>query len=359
VPKQEDRLEKSLIAPSATIGQALRSMSESGSRLVFVTGESRSLLGILTDGDVRRWIVDGRSLDEPVSSAMNVSPLTMPSGASHDDAREIMVERRIDCVPLVDAGGHITGAIWWVDLFETPRTVHAQLGLPVVIMAGGQGTRLAPLTTVLPKPLMPIGDKTILELIMERFAHYGCEPFYLSVNYKANLVRAYVADLDLSYSVDFIEESRPLGTAGSLALLRDRLSSTFFLTNCDITVDADYGDIVEFHKARGNRITLVASAKHYTIPYGVCEIGEGGALVAMREKPEYDFLVSTGFYVVEPSVLDDINDDVFSHMTDVINQYLVRGEKVGVYPVPEHSWVDIGEVEALRETLQRFGVGQG
>jgi len=268
-----------------------------------------------------------------------------------------MVSRRIECVPLVDAAGTVVDAVWWIDLFEAPRAEHQRLGLPVVIMAGGQGTRLAPLTTILPKPLMPVGDQTILELIMGRFAEYGCEEFYLSVNYKANLIRAYLADLDLAYKVDYIEESRPLGTAGSLGLLKDRLHSTFFLTNCDIAVDADYADIVDFHRSRENRITLVASAKHYTVPYGVCETAGGGALARMREKPEFDFLVSTGFYVVEPSVLADIEDDAFSHMTDVINRYLDRGEKVGVYPVPEHSWIDIGEVETLRDTLQRFSVG--
>jgi NDP-sugar pyrophosphorylase family protein len=122
-------------------------------------------------------------------------------------------------------------------------------------------------------------------------------------------------------------------------------------------VDADYGDIVRFHREHENRVTIVASAKHFTIPYGVCETSAGGALRAMREKPEFDFLVSTGFYVVEPSVLGDVADDEFAHMTDVINRYLDEGERVGVYPVPEDSWIDIGEVEALRETLTRFGVG--
>ena len=332
-------------------------MSASAARIAFVVDDSRRLLGVLTDGDVRRWIIDGRSLDEPVSLAMNPEPITLPEGATREEARDLMVDKRIECVPLLDAAGRVVDATWWLDLFETPRVERARLALPVVVMAGGEGTRLAPLTTVLPKPLMPVGDQTILELIMERFAEYGCEQFYLSVNYKANLIRAYLADRELPYSVDYVEEPRPLGTAGSLGLLRDRLKSTFFLTNCDITVDADYADIVEFHRASSNRITLVASAKHYTVPYGVCEIAEGGALAAMREKPEFDFLVSTGFYVVEPSVLDDIEDDAHSHMTDVINRYLERGERVGVYPVSEHAWVDIGEVEALRETLQRFGTG--
>ena len=355
--EQSDRLEKALVGPDATIGQALRSMGASGARIAFVVDTSRVLLGVMTDGDVRRWLIDGRSLDERVASAMNASPLTLAEGSPLDAARELMVGHHVDCIPLVDTSGHLTGAVWWIDLFATPRVERRHVGLPVVIMAGGQGTRLAPLTTILPKPLMPVGDKTILELIMSRFAGFGCEEFHLSVNYKANLIKAYLADIELPYRLDYVEELRPLGTAGSLGLLKDRLHSTFFLTNCDIAVDADYADIVDFHRARANRITLVASAKHYTVPYGVCETGEGGTLVGIREKPELDFLVSTGFYVVEPTVLEDIEDDAFSHMTDVINRYLERGDRVGVYPVPEHSWIDIGEIEALKDTLQRFGVG--
>jgi NDP-sugar pyrophosphorylase family protein len=288
---------------------------------------------------------------------MNSSPLTLPEGTPPESAREHMVGRRLECIPLVEPSGRLTGAIWWVDLFEAaPRLARRAVGLPVVIMAGGQGTRLAPLTTVLPKPLMPVGDTTILEFIMRHFADFGCEEFYLSVNYKANLIKAYLADIELPYHVEYVEEERPLGTAGSLSLLRDRLQSAFFLTNCDISVDADYADIVDFHRARGDKITLVASAKHYTVPYGVCETAGGGTLVGIREKPELDFLVSTGFYVVEPEVLAEVQDGVFAHMTDIISTYLGRGDRVGVYPVPEHSWIDIGEVETLKETLQRFGV---
>jgi dTDP-glucose pyrophosphorylase len=354
---RDERLKRTLLGPDATLGQALRAMSDSAARIVFVVEGERRLLGVLTDGDVRRWIIDGRSLDEPVSAAMNASPVTLPAGSALDDARELIVERRIECVPLLHEDGTLADAVWWLDLFETPRIEREHLGMPVAIMAGGQGSRLAPLTTILPKPLMPVGEKTILELIMERFADYGCDRFYVSVNYKANLIRAYVADIELPYRIEFVEESRPLGTAGSLSLLRDAIDSTFFLTNCDIAVDADYGDIVRFHRERENRVTIVASAKHFTIPYGVCETSAGGALRAMREKPEFDFLVSTGFYVVEPSVLGDVADDEFAHMTDVINRYLDEGERVGVYPVPEDSWIDIGEVEALRETLTRFGVG--
>ncbi len=353
--RPEERLDRVVVGPDATVGAALKVMDASGDRIVLIADADRTLLGVMTDGDVRRFILAARSLDEPVVAAMNPSPMTLPESSGADAARELMVSRRIECVPTVDEAGKLTGAIWWIDLFEEHPAPPEPLGLPVVIMAGGSGTRLSPYTNILPKPLMPVGERTILELIMERFAAYECDPFYLSVNYKAELIRAYLADVDVPWRVEYVYEDRPLGTAGSLGLLKDRITSTFLLTNCDIVVEADYADIVDYHRQTGNLITIVASMRHLTIPYGVCETAEGGALVRITEKPEFDHLVSTGFYVMEPEVLAGISGDTFVHVTQIINDYLSRGLRVGVYPVSERSWFDIGEMGSLQDTLSRFG----
>jgi len=355
--RSEERLNRVVVSPHTTVGAALKVMDESGDRIVLVADAERVLLGLITDGDVRRFILAARSLDEPVTAAMNDHPVTLSAHSTPEDAREVMVSRRIECVPLLDGAGRLTDAVWWLDLFETPESEPEHVGLPVVVMAGGAGTRLSPYTNILPKPLMPIGERTILELIMDRFGAHGCGPFYLSVNYKAELIRAYLADVDVPWQVEYVHETRPLGTAGSLSLLRDRISTTFFLTNCDIVVDADYADILKHHRESGNRITLVASMRHFAVPYGVCETAEGGALVRITEKPQFDFLVSTGFYVIESDVLADIEDDAFVHVTDIINGYLERGERVGVYPVSARSWVDIGEMDSLHDSLERLGQG--
>jgi len=170
-------------------------------------------------------------------------------------------------------------------------------------MAGGEGTRLYPFTKILPKPLVPIGDKPILEIIINRFYEYGCTNFNLSVNYKSNIIKAYFSDFKHNYKINYIHEKKPLGTAGSLHILQNRIRKTFFVSNCDILIDADYADILKFHKQSKNKITLVTSMKHFTIPYGICEIGDGGALKNINEKPEQDLLVNTGLYVLEPEVL--------------------------------------------------------
>lgn len=355
----DERIAKVLVAPDASIRAALQVLDASAMRIALIAGEDMRLVGVLTDGDVRRWILSGNGLDEPVTSAMNASPVTASAATPSAEVEAMMVARGIDFVPVIDDAGVVVSALRWTDLVsgdERP-VVRGTLGLPVVIMAGGQGSRLAPFTKILPKPLVPVGEKPIVEVIMDRFAAFGCTEFSLSVNYQANLIRAYFADADLPYGIDFVNEDKPLGTGGSLSLMREKLgASTFFVTNCDILVEADYADVVRFHRESGNKVTLVASMKHVTVPYGVCEIAEGGALTGITEKPEFDFLVSTGFYVLEPSVLADVPDDEFYHLTDLINDYLARGEKVGVYPISEKSWFDIGQLEELKATLAHFGV---
>ena len=203
---------------------------------------------------------------------------------------------------------------------------------------------------------MPIGEKPIIELIIDKFAEYGCKEFYLSVNYKANLIKAYFSDLEHNYRVNYIQEVKPLGTAGSLHLLKDKIKDTFYVSNCDILIEADYAGILKFHKDNKNKITLVSSMKHHTIPYGVIEISNDGILKGIKEKPEYDFLANTGMYVLESETLRDIPKNKFYHITDLINDYMKKGEKIGVYPISEKSWLDMGQWEELQNMLKKFGV---
>jgi dTDP-glucose pyrophosphorylase len=351
----DDRLSGLLVGPEITIREALQTLDASAMRLVLVVDASHHLLGVLSDGDVRRWILAGHGLEKRAGVAMNTDPVVVGETASRSEIEELMVSRRIDLIPVVDSSGVVVRVVSWTDLFEEPHAEREQLGMPVVIMAGGKGTRLAPFTSILPKPLVPLNDKPIVEHIMERFAAYGCEEFLMSVNYKANLIKAYLEDEDLPWRLSFVEEPQPLGTGGSLSLMRDRLTEPFFVTNCDVLVEADYADIVRFHRESGDLITVVASMKHMTVPYGVCEIQDGGRLASIVEKPDFDFLVSTGFYVLSPEVLADVPDGRFFHLTELIDTYLADGRRVGVYPVSEGSWLDIGQIEELRETLARFG----
>ena len=243
------------------------------------------------------------------------------------------------------------------DNLEDKKRYSNQLeDIPVVIMAGGKGTRLHPYTKVLPKPLIPIGEQTILEHIMERFARFGCNNFYLTVNYKKNMIKAYLEDKREEVQINFVEEENFLGTAGSLYLLKKQLKRTFILSNCDILVEADYVDIINYHKTNGYKITMVTSLKNYTIPYGVIKVADGGSISQIVEKPEYNFQVNTGFYVLEPEVIEEIPENEFFHITDLINEYVEKGEKVGVYPVTGNSWLDMGELKEMEAMIHRLKI---
>lgn len=350
------RLKKVLIKHSCTIKHALKQMDAMGEKTLLVVDDLNRLLGTVTDGDIRGWILNSKSLAKSVSAVMNRSPHALKSGYSLQEANALMLENEIECLPVLDDGKKIISAVWWTELFKNEQKIVKILKLPVVIMAGGEGSRLAPFTKILPKPLMPIGEKPIIELIINRFVVYGCKDFYLSLNYKSNIVKAYFRDFKPKYKISYIQENKPLGTAGSLHFLEGRIHKTFFLSNCDIFIEADYADILKFHNQGKNKITIVSSMKNFMIPYGVCEIKNGGVLGSLREKPEYDFQVNTGMYVLDPTVLKDIPKNRFYNMTDLINDYLEKEEKIGVYPISEKSWFDVGQFDALQEMLKKFGV---
>lgn len=351
-----ERLKKVLIKPNHVIKQALRQMDAMGEKTLLVVDEQNTLLGTVTDGDIRRWILKGKSLTESVSNVMNSKPISLNHNFEQEAARQLMVKKTLECLPVVDGNKKVISAVWWVDLFENKSKKLKALKAPVVVMAGGEGARLTPFTKIIPKPLMPIGDKPIIEIIIGRFVDYGCNDFYLSVNYKSSIIKAYFNDLEHQYNITYIEEEKPLGTAGSLYFLKDQIKKTFFLSNCDILIEADYADIFKFHQQKKNKITLVSSMKNFTVPYGVCEIENGGILKGIREKPEFDFFVNTGMYILDYGVLKDIPKNKFYNMTDLISDYLKKGERIGVYPVSEKSWVDIGQFEVLQEMLKKFEV---
>jgi NDP-sugar pyrophosphorylase family protein len=229
------------------------------------------------------------------------------------------------------------------------------MNVPVVIMAGGKGTRLYPYTQILPKPLIPIGEKTITELIMDHFEAFGCKHFDMIVNYKKNFIKSFFIDNEQKRNVDFIEEPQYLGTGGGLKLLEGKYEASFFVTNCDIIVEEDYSEIMKYHKSENNVITIVSAMKNVTIPYGTIEVSDTGQVIKLNEKPNFSFLTNTGFYVLEPHFLDMIPHNTFIHITDVIQRCINMGEKVGVYPISENAWMDMGQLEELEKMREKIG----
>jgi len=337
-----------------SIKKAIKKLDKTGKKILLIV-EDRKLIGVLTDGDIRRWILKNGNLQESVSCIMNTSPKYIYE-RDINNAKQILMEKRVEAMPVLNSNKEVTDIVFWNDNFEGKFNYYNKLKTPVVIMAGGRGTRLEPYTKILPKPLIPIGDTPIVERIINRFAEYGCDKFYMTVNYKKNMIKAYFSESNRAYEIDYIEEGRPLGTAGSLSLLKGELKETFFVSNCDILIDANYSDIFKHHKENKNKITLVTSLKHYVIPYGVIEIAATSEVQNMIEKPEYDYLVNTGMYVLEPDVLKHVPENTFFHITDLINYYIQNGKKIGVYPVSDKEWLDMGEFKEMENMIGRLGL---
>ena len=349
-------MEQLLINREDSVLASMKKLDVNKHKILFVIDESKSLIGSLTDGDIRRWILSGKELSEQVCHVCHKAPLFVYEGYSNQEIKELMVTKNIECIPVLSLNKTIIDILFWADIFQDNKAEKPkkQINYPVVIMAGGFGTRLAPFTTILPKPLIPIGNKSIVEHIIDRFLPYGIDTFYLTVNHKSKIIKSYFEDVLKDYSIKLVEENKPLGTAGSLKLVKDEIDEIFIVTNCDIIIHADYSEIIDFHINSGNDITLVSSMMHYKIPYGICEIDKGGTLIEIREKPEYNFLISTGMYILNRKILEYIPDNQFFHITHLIEEVKKQRGLVGVFPISEKSWNDTGEWDEYSKTVKRL-----
>lgn len=352
------RIRKLLINKNISIRQAMKQMGEGAEKILFVVSGKSELVGSLTDGDIREWILADGSLSETVEKVFNKNPVYVKKEHYIDEVKKIMIEKKLEWIPLVDDSNMVQDVYLWEDIFsDGSRIEKKKINIPVVIMAGGKGARLDPFTRILPKPLVPIGEKPVVEIIMDNFYEAGCKDFHLVLGYKGEMIKSYFDNTPLSYKIKYIWEKDPLGTIGGLKLLPQDMPDTFFVSNCDIIIKADYSDIYDFHIRNNYQITLVGSMKHFTIPYGIIEIGDRGELKGMIEKPEYDFLVNTGMYLVQKDILNIIQNNKMLHLTDLVK--LVKENKkgeVGVYPVNEQSWFDIGQWEKYRETVKKINI---
>ena len=332
------------ISCQATILEALKMMDDTYKRLLLVFDDEK-FINVLSIGDIQRAIIRNQSMDTTLNKILRKETRLSYEHESFSEIKKRMLKYRAECMPVLDDKGNLKDVYFWEDIFPVEeRRIKRNLQLPVVIMAGGKGTRLKPITNVLPKPLIPIGEKTIIEEIMNLFLNVGCDKFFISVNYKADMIKHYFQTLNnQKYTIEYFEEEKPLGTAGSLYLLKQKINQTFLISNCDIIIEEDYGEIFNYHKENQNELTIVAALKHYPIPYGIIETGDNGILYSLTEKPELTFKINSGMYILEPHLINEIPENTFFHITDLIDKVKNRGGKVGVFPVSENSWKDIGD----------------
>lgn len=338
------------IDKNQSVREAMKQLDRTKPQILFIVDGNR-LKASLTDGDIRRYLLNGGQLDDAVGKAGNCNP-KIANSVLH--AKELYHTVDYVAIPIVDQDD-ILEEIYFGNSSRCLKL--ANIDLPVVINAGGKGTRLEPYTKILPKPLIPVGEIPIIEHIMQQFGQYACDKFHIIVNYKKELMKAYFVESDNKYDVEWYDETKPLGTGGGLCYLKGKLDKTFFFTNCDNLLLSNYDSIIRFHRENQNVITMVCAYKNFTIPYGVINMGINGTIESMEEKPEYSFLTNTGIYIVEPCVLEEIGFEEYIGFPDVIERVRNKGMKVAIYPVSENDWLDMGqmsELEKMRERLEKM-----
>lgn len=347
-----ERLEDFIGKETINMVEALKKIDKNARGVLFIVDENEKLVGALSDGDIRRWLIKTGDLNSQVHMVMNKKPKYLKMDKI-EKAKARLKKFFITAIPIVDDEMRIVDIIDDKGMEENEYRDKLK-DVPVVMMAGGKGTRLYPYTQILPKPLIPVGEKPIAEHIIDSFCKYGCNEFHLIVNHKKNMIKAYFNEINKEYNVFYADEDKPLGTGGGISLLKGKIDKTFILTNCDILIEEDYSKMYAYHKEHGNLITMICSLKNFSIPYGVINLAENGTIGSMEEKPTFSFFTNTGCYIVEPEVIEDMPEDTVIGFPDIIEKYRKEGKNVGVYPIGENAWMDMGQVEELEKMRERL-----
>jgi dTDP-glucose pyrophosphorylase len=330
--------ERILIGPKVPLREALEKIDQAGTRMVLVVDEARRLLGSLSDGDVRRGLLRGLTLADPVSSAMHVGPRTADAGEGRSAILARMRKLGVYQMPIVGSDNVVVGMETVDDLLATPER-----GNPVVIMAGGRGLRLAELTHETPKPMLKVGSRPLLETIVTNLAMQGFSKIHLAVNYKAEQIERHFGDgSDFNVKISYLREERPMGTAGALSLLPDVPNEPLIVTNADLLTREDFGHMVDRHVEANAHGTMAVRNYEMQVPFGVVREGEAG-IEAIEEKPVQRFVVSAGMYVLSPVVLDLIPRQQATDMPAVFERMMKHGLQTRCHHIDGY-WLDIGRM---------------
>jgi len=334
-------LETLIVGPTATMFDAVQAIANGAKQIALVVNTERKLLGTVTDGDVRRALLRGLELSTPVTDVMNPNPHT---ATVDDDGAEVMTRElklMIHNVPVLDESGRLIGMFT-----DDDRLFPAEQTTPVILMAGGKGVRLHPLTLNMPKPMLKIGDMPILEIIIRNLKAQGFRKIFISVNYLADIIEDYIKDGSwLGVEVEYLHEDQPLGTAGAMAQLRDQLTEPFLVMNSDLLTKTDFRHLIRSHKKSGAVATLGVREYNFQIPYGVVNV-TGDEVDSISEKPVHRSLVSAGIYALSPEALQLTEVGEYCDMPTLLDRIREDNGKVAAFPIHE-SWLDIGRHEDL------------
>ncbi len=350
-------LKNIFVAEIETIKDVLKKLETTAEKVLLVTDQENRLLGTISDGDIRTYLLKGESLDGDIKEVYFKKPTYLrKSEYSIETAREIFLKKKVDLIPVLDEDDVVIDYIIWNQAFseKAKPLKNGKIKVPVVIMAGGKGTRLEPFTKILPKPLIPVNDTPIVELIIEEFTKQGGKQFYLLLNFKSEMIEAYFSGVEKNYKLNFVKENEFLGTAGGLLLLDDIDSDMFIVSNCDVIVKADFQQVIKLHKKQNASMTVLSSIQHHKIPYGVIKFKDKGEVTDIHEKPEYTVTINTGVYVLNKETLDFIPKNKYFDMTDLIKVLIDNNKRVVTYPVNGNEYIDIGQWDEYKQAVGKL-----
>ncbi len=341
--------EKTLVSPSSSIVDTLKIIDSGAMQIALVVDEDNRLLGTVTDGDVRRCILKGISLESPVTEIMKKTPVVATVGQTREDILKMMRNKGKKQIPVVDQNGCVVGLELLDELLQTGAMENW-----VVIMAGGLGTRLKPLTDHCPKPMVKIGSKPLLETILNSFIDQGFSKFFIAVNYMAEIIKKHFGDgSQWGVEINYLTEEKKMGTAGALGLLPEKPDKPLLVMNGDLLTKVNYKQLLDYHSESRAVATMCVREYSFQLPYGVIKIENGRRIREIEEKPVHHFFVNAGIYVLEPQVLQYLPADTCIDMTTLFERIIEQKLETSVFPIREY-WIDIGYHEELERANAEF-----
>ena len=340
---------QTLISPLTSIREAVEALNRSALQICLVTNEDGKLIGTLTDGDIRRAILDGIAMNSVVSDVMNDTPVAVPIDTDESKMRGLMRDRRLHQLPILDPEGRVVGLVEMASLIQEVKLNENW----VVLMAGGKGTRLRPLTDGKPKPLLEVGNKPLLETILKNFVQQKFQQFYISVNYKSEMIKTYFGNgSKWGIEIRYLEEKSSLGTAGGLRLIEERPKEPLIVMNGDLLTQVNFNQLLSFHEQHQSQATMCVREYEMQVPFGVVSVKDN-QISKVDEKPTHRFFVNAGIYVLDPSLIEIIPQDGPFDMPMLFDRIIGAGLNTSVFPIHEY-WMDVGQLDDYRRANREF-----